>query len=125
LVATLVVPLVEVVAQSDAWYGRFLSRSRWEPNAWRAMRDVPTGDSFSIAIHRLAKQLDHLSAPVRRHRLDQLMTLMIGSIAGWEGAPERGERRLSPEQLETELVATGVAVLTAPVLSLTSTGASR
>ena len=44
------------------------------------------------------------------------MTLVLGTIAGWEGAAERGQARLSTAALQHELISTGVAVLTAPVL---------
>jgi len=123
LVAAVVVPLVEVVAETDGWYGRFLARSRWEPSAWGVMVDLPTSTSFTIAMRGLNSALTDLSRPVRRHRLEQLMTLVVGTIAGWEGAPHRGESRLSPAVLESELITTGVAVLTAAADELT--GATR
>ena len=123
LVAAIVVPLVEIVAETDGWYARFLARSRWEPGAWRVMRGVPAAGSFTFAMRGLNAALSDLSPSVRRHRLDQLMTLVVGTIAGWEGAPDRGESRLSPDALETELVTTGVAVLTATSNQLT--GASK
>jgi len=116
LVAAIVVPLVEIVAETNGWYARFLARSRWEPGAWRVMRGVPAAASFAFAMRGLNAALTDLTPPVRRHRLDQLMTLVVGTIAGWEGAADRGESRLSPAALETELITTGVAVLTATQL---------
>jgi hypothetical protein len=35
-------------------------------------------------------------------------------MAGWEGAPGRGEKRLSRTQLADDLVSTAVALLLAP-----------
>ncbi len=116
LVAAIVVPLVEVVAQVDGWYARFQARTRWDREAWDALQRVPSGASFTTAMRKLNRALDDLSRPVRHSRLDQLMTLVLGTIAGWEGASERGQSRLSADALENELISTGVAVLTAPVL---------
>lgn len=116
LVAAVVVPLVDVVAEADGWYARFQARTRWDTEAWDALQRVPTGASFATAMRRLNRALDDLPRGIRRSRLDQLMTLVLGTIAGWEGAADRGQSRLSAEALEHELISTGVAVLTAPVL---------
>ena len=80
------------------------------------MQRVPTGASFTTAMRKLNRALGDLPRAVRHSRLDQLMTLVLGTIAGWEGAADRGQSRLSAEALENELISTGVAVLTAPVL---------
>ena len=112
LVAAVVVPLVEVVAEIDGWYARFQARARWDTEAWDALQRVPSGDSFTTAMKKLSRTLSDLPSAVRRSRLDQLMTLVLGTIAGWEA----GQSRLSAEALENELISTGVAVLTAPVL---------
>lgn len=117
LVATIVVPLVEVVAETNGWYARFQARLRWEPTSWEALKQVTAGGAFAAAMRKLNRALADVPRAVRHSRLDQLMTLVIGTIAGWEGAPERGESRLSVEALEADLISTGVAVLTAPVLS--------
>src|SRR3954453_21572542 len=34
LVEATLVPLLDVVAEADGWYARFLARMRWEPEAW-------------------------------------------------------------------------------------------
>ncbi|MEY2471203.1 MAG: hypothetical protein QOK28_532 [Actinomycetota bacterium] len=115
-VAAIVVPLVGVVAETDGWYARFQARLRWEPTSWEALQKVTTGSSFAAAMRKLNRALGDLPRPVRHSRLDQLMTLVIGTIAGWEGAPDRGQSRLSADALQAELISTGVAVLTAPVL---------
>ena len=115
LVESLVLPLLEVVADADGWYGRFLARTRWEPTAWAAVQGLAVADSLRDSTRRLWAALDALPAPLRRSRLDQLATLVMGTIAGWEGAPDRGEPRLPVPHLAAELVSTGVALLTAPV----------
>lgn len=116
LVTAIVVPLAEVVAETDCWYARFQARLRWEPTSWEALQRVATGGSFARAMRRLDDALGDIDKPIRRSRLDQLMTLVMGTLAGWEGARERGQARLAVETLEQELITTGVAVLTAPVL---------
>ena len=121
LVAAIVVPLVEVVAEADGWYARFQARLRWEPTSWEALQRVTAGSSFTAAMRKLNRALGDVPRPIRHSRLDQLMTLVIGTIAGWEGAGDRGASRLSADALEHELISTGVAVLTAPVLE----GASK
>jgi AcrR family transcriptional regulator len=117
LVDALVRPLVEVVAEVEAWYARFLARTRWEPDAWRVLLGLPVSMSFLDAGQAMNAVLasSGMTAARRRSRLDQLGTLLIGTLAGWEGAPARGERRLPPGALADELAATGLSVLTAPV----------
>ena len=116
LLAAIVVPLAEVVAETNGWYARFQARLRWEPTSWEALRQVAAGGGFARAMRMLNKALHDIERPIRHSRLDQLMTLVIGTLAGWEGAGDRGERRLDLATLERELITTGLAVLTAPVL---------
>jgi AcrR family transcriptional regulator len=115
LVEATLLPLLEVVAETDAWYARFLARTRWDPTAWAIIESIAQADGFRTAVRRLVRALDDLPRPILRSRLDQLMTLIIGTVAGWEGAPDRGETRLAIEDLAADLVATSVALLTAPV----------
>lgn len=118
LVEAVVAPLAEVIAETDGWYGRFLARSRWEPSAWDRLDDLEVASSFrEVAVHIIGC-VAHLPDPIRRSRLDQLTTLVMGTIAGWEGAPDRGQPRLPIPVLVAELVSTGVALLTAPVTAL-------
>jgi AcrR family transcriptional regulator len=122
LVAAVVVPLAEVVADSSGWYARFQARLRWEPTAWEALQRVATGGSFATAMRKLNRALGDEPRAIRHSRLDQLMTLVIGTLAGWEGARDRNLPRLSAQALQAELISTGVAVLTAPVLETTGVG---
>ena len=123
VVTATIVPLLEVVAETDAWYARFLARTRWDPAAWAVISAHPAADSLRAALRHLLGHLDHLPAPIARSRLDQLLTLVIGTIAGWEGAPDRGEPRLALEDLAADLVATSVALLHAPIPATASTHA--
>ena len=114
LVEATVVPLLDIVAEVDGWYARFLARMRWEPAAWDIVVSLSTATSFRRVVSGLNRALRDLPPAVRRHRLDQMLTLAIGTLAGWEGAPSRGEKRLSRAQLADDLVSTAVALLRAP-----------
>jgi AcrR family transcriptional regulator len=118
LVEAVVLPLVEVVDETGGWYARFLARTRWDPFAWDVLVSLPTSSSFQTVLGGLDRQLRELRAAVRRQRLDQMLTLVIGTLAGWEGAPDRGERRLARETFSAELVTTASALLTARSESL-------
>lgn len=114
LIEALIVPLVEVVAETNSWYARFLARSRWDAFAWRALADLPAATSYRQVIGRLARELCDLPTDVRRSRTEQLLTLGVGTIAGWEWALHRGSPRLSPAALAADLTSTGAALITAP-----------
>ena len=83
--------------------------------AWAVIESLAEAGSLRSSVQRLVRLLRDLPAPIRRSRLDQLLTLVIGTIAGWEGAPDRGETRLAIDALAADLVATTVALLSAPV----------
>ena len=40
LVEATVLPLLEVVAETDGWYARFLARTRWDPTAWAIIESL-------------------------------------------------------------------------------------
>jgi AcrR family transcriptional regulator len=119
LVEATVVPLLDVVAETKGWYGRFLARTRWDPIAWDVLQSLRTYTSFETVVRALDRALADLPRPIRRSRIDQMLTLVLGTIAGWEGAPDRGQRRLDRATLSSELVETAVALLTAPSPALT------
>ena len=118
LVEANVVPLLDVVADAEGWYGRFLARMRWEPAGWDVVLSLSASGSFREVVRRLNRALADVPPAVRRHRLDQMLTLAIGTIAGWEGAPARGEKRLGRAQLADDLVSTSVALLLAPCVPI-------
>jgi AcrR family transcriptional regulator len=113
VVRAIVVPLTEVVAESKAWYGRFLARSEWDTFAATVLTDLPVLASYRRALDLLAAALD-LPADLRRSRFEQLGTLLVGTVAGWEWQRQRGGRRLPLAELQAELVSTLTAVVTAP-----------
>lgn len=107
-------PLAEVVAETGGWYGRFLVRTRWDAFARTVVADLPVLSSFERALDLLAAHLDGLDRVTRASRLDQLSTLFIGTIAGWEWRRAQAEPVRSVGDLVADLVSTGHAVLTAP-----------
>jgi len=114
LVAALVEPLVAVVAETNGWYGRFLARVRFDPFATDVVDALPVAEAVRDTTRRLHRVLTDLPSPVRHGRIEKLNTLLIGTVAAWEWARDRGQRRLDESLMSDELVATGAAVLTAP-----------
>jgi AcrR family transcriptional regulator len=114
LVEAFVVPLVDVIAEANAWYGRFLARVQWDTFASAVVTDLPVGSSYREVVARLNRSLVQLPRSVGRGRSDQLTTLVIGTLAGWEWARDRNHPRLAADLLAAELVTTGLAVITAP-----------
>ena len=114
LVAAIAVPLTDVVAETGAWYGRFLARTQWDPFAGDVVADLPVGASYRRALGLLAGATD-LPDDLRRLRFDQLGTLLIGTVAGWEWQGHRGTRRVSLSDLQSELVSTLRALVGAPI----------
>jgi AcrR family transcriptional regulator len=114
LVEAVVHPLAEVVAETDGWYGRFLVRARWDAFALSVLSDLDVMSSYRQALELLSSALDDLPADTRHARLDQMATLFIGTIAGWEWRRHHGERTRSLEAMCADLVATSHAVLFAP-----------
>lgn len=76
--------------------------------------------SFERALDLLAAHLDRLDRVTRTSRLDQMSTLFIGTIAGWEWRRAQGEPVRSIDDLVADLVSTCHAVLTAPAAVPTS-----
>lgn len=120
LVAAVVRPLAEIVAETDGWYGRFLVRSRWDAFANQVLAELDVLSSYRRVVGLLAAALDDLTPDTRAARLDQMATLFIGTIAGWEWRRHRGERTRPLAELCADLVATTRAVLTAPTIALTA-----
>ena len=114
LVAAIAVPLTDVVAETDAWYGRFLARTQWDPFAGDVVADLPVGASYRRALGLLAAATD-LPDILRRLRFDQIGTLLVGTVAGWEWQGHRGTRRVGLSDLQAELVSTMCAVVGAPI----------
>ena len=128
LVTAAIEPLVEVVAETGGWYARFLARTRWDTLASRVVVDLPEVASYRAVVLRVVSLLDDMPTAIRRSRADQLLTLVVGTIAGWEWARHRAAPRLSQRDLTLDLVNTAVALLRAPVASIdhppTLTGAT-
>ncbi len=117
IVGALVRPLTSVVASTNGWYGRFLERSRWNPMTNEAFAELPTWTSYARAVKLLAAQLPDLPDDVRANRIEQVATLLIGSVAAWEWRRQRGQRHLPVDALDRELISTLVAVVNAPAIA--------
>jgi AcrR family transcriptional regulator len=114
LVRALALPVVEEITTSEGWYARFLLRTRWDPLAVEVVAGLETTSGLVDIGRHLVAALHDLPAAIRRSRLDQLFSLVVSTLASWEWAHDRGEPRLSLDELIDELTATGTAVLLAP-----------
>lgn len=121
LVEAAIRPLVEVVAETDGWYARFLVRTRWDAFAQQVIADVPALSSFRRVVELIDQNLSGEAAGPRHgehfDRIDQMTTLFIGTIAGWEWRRQRGQSIPTADELCSDLVATSHAVLTARILT--------
>ena len=115
LVAAVVVPLTDVVAETAGWYGRFLARTQWDTFASGVVGELPVLSSYRRAVELLVAALPDLPRPVLANRVDQMGALLIGTVAGWEWRRHRDEPVLALDVLQTDLTTTITAVLTAPV----------
>jgi AcrR family transcriptional regulator len=115
LVTAAIEPLVEVVAETGGWYARFLARTRWDTLATEVVVRLPEVASYRAVVRRIVSLLDGMPADIRRSRADQLLTLVVGTVAGWEWARQRGDAHLSQRRLTDDLVSTAVALLHAPL----------
>jgi AcrR family transcriptional regulator len=114
IVATLVRPLTSVVAETDGWYGRFLHRIQWDTTARDVLAELPLLDSYRRAVRLLAARRTDLAADVRAQRVEQVGTLLIGSVAAWEWRRQRRQPALTLDELDLDLISTLVAVVDAP-----------
>ncbi|MBX3313409.1 MAG: TetR family transcriptional regulator [Actinobacteria bacterium] len=116
-------PLVEVVEETDGWYARFLVRARWDTFAQGVVADAPVLSSFRRVVELILSRLD---GPFehRLERIDQMTTLLIGTIAGWEWRGHDDERRPSADALRADLAGTCRAVLTARAAERTTAGST-
>jgi hypothetical protein len=90
---------------------------RFDPFATEVVEGLPVADAVRETNRRLHHALTDLPAPVRHGRVEKLNTLLIGTVAAWEWARDRDQERPDTQLMSDELVATGVAVLTAPQLT--------
>ena len=114
LVEAIVVPLVEVVTTTDSWYARFLAQARWDRVAAHLVAELPAAATMRVVSNHLMRALQPLPRDVRRSRVEQLHTLIVGTLAGWEWSRHNGQRHLSAAAVTDELICTALAVVTAP-----------
>jgi AcrR family transcriptional regulator len=114
LAAALMVPLIEYVTSHDGWYGRFLVRTQFDHFAQTVKNALPVSVPVIEIVRRLVALLPELEPRARQTRVEQMMTHYIGTVANWEWARDRGERRMSPADLRDDVLATSVGILRAP-----------
>jgi AcrR family transcriptional regulator len=115
LVSVLLVPLAAHVEESAGWYGRFLARNRFDRVAREVRDSLPESEVLRQVTRRLGRLLDGLSPAVRAARMEQMVNHYVTSLASWEWARDRGERRLSASDLRDDLVVTCTAMVGADV----------
>ena len=111
LASCIVEPLAAVVAETGGWYGRFLARTQWDPFARRVLAGLPVLSSYARACELVGRALSDVPDRLRAQRLDEMESLLIGTIAGWEWRHQRGEPTLPLDALQLELTATITALL--------------
>lgn len=117
LVEVFVVPLGGVVVETAGWYGRFVAQLRWDSFGAGVLAGLPSAVSAREVLRRVDRCLNQLPVSVRRSRVEQLITLVSGTMAGWEWARDRQRPPgLSAGLLAAELVTTGVSLLEAPIV---------
>lgn len=114
LAAALMIPLIEYVTSHDGWYGRFLVRTQFDHFAQTVKNALPVSVPVIEIVRRLVALLPELEPRARQTRVEQMMTHYIGTVANWEWARDRGERRMSPADLRDDVLATSVGILRAP-----------
>lgn len=113
-------PLVEVVCESNSWYGRFVAHTLWDPEAARLVRESPLYESMRLGLAQIDEALTDLPVEDRRRRVGFATSLLVNALAGWEWARDQGESTDEPNVLVAELVSVCVALLTAPLFHDTS-----
>ncbi|MGH1504253.1 MAG: TetR/AcrR family transcriptional regulator [Acidimicrobiales bacterium] len=113
-VRIVVEPLVEEVATSNGWYGRFLAACRWEPLASEVSGELEVTRGLTATVGRLRDVLADLPSDVRSHRLALLHDTVIAAIAAWEWARDRDRPHLPADRLADDVVATTTALLLVP-----------
>jgi len=99
--------------------GRFLARTQWDPYAHAVLAELPVLSSYAKACALVAKALPAVPHHLRAQRLEEMGTLLIGTIAGWEWRRHREEPAIALDALQVELSATITALLTAPITTRT------
>lgn len=115
LVEAVIRPVVEVVSESNSWYGRFLAHTLWDPVAARLASESRHYETMRVGLAQIDESLGDLPAGDRQRRMALATALVVSALAGWEWARDRGEPTDEPNLLIAELVSICVAVLTAPL----------
>jgi AcrR family transcriptional regulator len=119
LCRVLVDPLVNMtVARRGTSYARFLAHSYRDPVLVRAFERSAQGAGIRRWRERVADCLADVPPPLRRVRIDRVVSLVIVTVAAWESGG--GGRRLPLQARTADLVDTCVAILEAAVSAETT-----
>lgn len=116
LVEILVEPLAEVTLRSGSYWARFLFQGFSDPAVSEAVRRSFEGRVYWEVRDRVDALLPHVPGPLRAHRLDQAVSLLVTTLA----VAEAGRVNLPAAAVAANVVDTCVALLEAPVSESTS-----
>lgn len=117
LLEVLVVPMFELSSRYGiGYYARFLEQIRTHPAVTdEANLEGTRRTSVRVIMHRLARELPELPAPLRIRRLRALPTVLFSLLADHERAVQDGRVAAGDTAAWTELIDMLAGVLTAPV----------
>lgn len=117
LVEALVEPLAaETLGRPGSHYARFLVQAQFDPALASLINHHLEADSFQDVCRRLARQLDHLPTPIRDERIKRLLTMVVTTLATWEG---RAHGDLGTAARVGDLIDSCVGCLDAPLSATT------
>jgi AcrR family transcriptional regulator len=127
LVEALVVPLAEHVLDPErpSHWARFQVQAAHDPAFARAVRHAFEGSAYRDVRDGLLAALDHVPAPLRAHRVDHAVGLVVTSLAAMEGGTTSGAQVGTAGAVPVaariaDLVDIATAVLDAPASSATT-----
>jgi AcrR family transcriptional regulator len=119
VVAALVVPLAEVALAPGSHWARFLFHGWADPQVREVVQQALEAASYRRVRELLVERLADLPDPVRRRRIDQLVGLIVLSLAAVEHGS--GRWRLPVDAQLADLLDAGCGLLAAPVTADTAT----
>jgi AcrR family transcriptional regulator len=121
LVEAFVYPIVEMsLDRPGSSYARFLSQAYRDDTVIRIAGQEHLRGAFLAWSERVSAQMAHIPAPLQRARIERVASMVIHTLALWEGG--RGEQDIPlPARLD-DLVDSCVAVVNGPVSRETRSG---
>lgn len=117
LVEALVEPLAaETLGRPDSHYARFLVQTHFDPALMTLIHHHLQADSVQDVCRRIARHLNHLPKPIRDERVGRLVTMVVTTLATWEG---RSHGDLGDPARVGDLIDSCVGLLEAPLSAAT------